>query len=392
MAGIYHSPKEKMMTAETIASATVAINSMALLKKERGEKIYNFAAGDPVLPSHPKVIEAVSQAIDSEMILYPPVAGLSNLRREAAQWMGQNYDCTYDEENTLVTAGGKFAIFAAMQILLKEGDEVLIPSPYWVSYPQITRIFKGHPVVMSTRVENGWKLTPQLLKEHLSSRSKILILNNAGNPTGTLYRKEELAALLKVAAEAGLFVISDEVYSEIVYDHHRFFSCGALAKDRVLVVQSCSKNFAMTGWRVGFAFGPEDLIKAMIALQGQSTTGPSIVSQWAAHAALKNHSEIIHFVRSAMQKRRDLFIDTFNEIFHCHLEKPASTIYAFIPLSLFPTLLSSAEFCTELMANANIACVPGSAFGAEGYLRMAFSEKEDVLTEGLIALREALRS
>jgi aspartate/methionine/tyrosine aminotransferase len=381
-----------MMTTETMASATVAINSMALLKKERGEKIYNFAAGDPILPSHPKVIESVARAMDSELILYPPVAGLQNLRRAASQWINQRYNCSYKEENTLVAAGGKFVIFAAMQLLVQEGDEVLIPSPYWVSYPQITRIFKGRPILLPTHAQNRWKLTPQTLKAHLSNRSKILILNNAGNPTGTLYQKEELRALLKIANEAGLFIISDEVYSEIVYDDHQFFSGGELVKEKMLVVQSCSKNFAMTGWRIGFAFGPEDLIKAMTALQGQSTTGPSIVSQWAALAALKNHSEIAHFVRSTMQKRRDLFIDTFNTLFNGNLEKPASALYVYIPLSIFQKSLDSAEFCMELMTKANIACVPGIAFGTEGYLRMAFSEKEEVLTEGLIALRKALKS
>lgn len=380
------------MTSDTMASATVAINSMALLKKEKGEKIFNFAAGDPILPAHPKIINAVFSAMQAELILYPPVAGLPELRKAACQWVNENYRCSYNTENALITDGGKFAIFSAMQLLLKEGDEVLIPSPYWVSYPQIARIFKGVPIPLPCSVENQWKLTPRILKSFLSPRSKILILNNAANPTGALYQKSELEEILKIAEEAGLFVIADEVYSEIVYDHYRFFSCGALSKDRLLVVQSCSKNFAMTGWRVGFAFGPENLIKAMTSLQSQSTTGPSIVSQWAALAALENRKEIAHAVQSEMQKRRDLFMDTFNELFDCNLEKPSSGLYAFIPLSVFKSSLSSSELCTELMARANIACVPGAAFGCEGYLRMAFSEKEEVLKEGLIALREALKS
>ena len=231
-----------------MTSATVAINSMALLKKQRGEKVHNFAAGDPILPSHPKVIEAVMKELASKHVLYPPVAGRADLRKEACHWVNTLYNCAYEEENTLVTAGGKFAIFAALQILLKEGDEVLIPSPYWVSYPQITRMFKGVPVILPT---HQWKLTPETLKTALTPRSKILILNSACNPTGALYSKEELEALLKIAEEEGLFVISDEVYSGIVYDGHRFYSCGMLAKNRVLVVQSCSKNFGMTGWRVG---------------------------------------------------------------------------------------------------------------------------------------------
>ena len=376
----------------TLASATVSINSMALAKKQRGEKVHNFAAGDPILPSHPQVVEAVTKRLGVESILYPPIAGLTDLKQEACHWINALYDCAYKEENTLVTAGGKFALFAALQILLKEGDEVLIPSPYWVSYPQITRLFKGNPVIVPTHAENQWKLTPEILKAHLTPRSQILILNNAANPTGALYQEEELAELMKIAQEEGLFVISDEVYSGIVYDGHRFFSCGAFAYERVLVVQSCSKNFAMTGWRIGFAFGPADLIRQMTALQSQSTTGPSMVSQWAALAALKNHTEITHCVKSAMQKRRDLFYRTFNQLFECHLEPPASSIYAWIPLSTFGTSLSSVEFCTDLLHRANVACIPGDAFGEEGYLRIAFTETEEMIQEGLIALKKALFS
>lgn len=372
-----------------LTSATVAINTMAVLKKELGEKVYNFAAGDPILPSHPKVLQAVASMLDSGMVLYPPVAGLTELRKEATKWMNAEYGCSYTMENTLVTAGGKFVIFAALQLKLQEGDEVLIPAPYWVSYPQMTRLFKATPVILPTTSGDEWKLKPETLKNHLTPRSRILILNNPGNPTGNLYTKEELAALLEVARQAGLFVISDEVYSGMVYDERKFESCGALSED-VLVVQSCSKNFAMTGWRIGFAFGPEKLIQAMTALQGQSTTGPSTVSQWAALAAFKNHREINSLVRQTMQQRRDLFIDTFNSLFQCHLEKPPAALYAFIPLSIFCRSMTSDAFCTELMTKHNIACVPGTAFGQEGYLRMAFSEKEDILREGLLALREAI--
>ncbi len=377
------------MLKEQITSATVAINSMALEKKARGETVYNFAGGDPILPSHPLVVEEVGRALQSQLVLYPPVAGILELRELAARWMNEEYNCAYTVDNTLVTAGGKFALFAACQILLKEGDDVLIPAPYWVSYPQIAKLFKANPVVLPTEETNQWKLTPETLKKHLTARSKILILNSAGNPSGNLYTKEELQALLLIAKEAGIFVISDEVYSQIVYDDKEFFSCGALL-DQVLVIQSCSKNFAMTGWRVGFAFGPKDLIRSMIALQGQSTTGASTVSQWAALAALKNHDEIALSVRSTMQKRRDVFMDTFNELFQCQLEKPAAALYAFTPVSALKTTLTCSELCTELMAKSNIAAVPGSAFGCGGYIRWAFAEEEHVLRQGLLALREAL--
>ncbi len=371
-------------------SATVAINSMVAEKVARGEKVYNFAAGDPILKPHPLVIEAVMQAMKSELILYSPIAGQPSLREEAASWMNRQYNCKYSKENTLVTPGGKSVLFLAMQILLKEGDEVLMPAPYWVSYPDIATICRATPVFMPTSAENQWKLTPDILKRHITGRSKILILNNPGNPTGNLYLREELQALLALAKESGIFVISDEVYSEIIYDENRFISCGELGDlDKVLVVQSCSKNFGMTGWRVGFAFGAAPLIRQMIALQSQSTTGASTVSQWAALAALKNRSEITSLMRSTMQRRRDLFYDTLNEQFGCNLEKPSAALYAFIPLSIFKKSMTSSELCTELMTKSNIACVPGISFGQEEYLRMAFSESEEVLREGLLALREA---
>jgi aspartate aminotransferase len=375
--------------ADQMTSATVAIHSLAAEKKARGETVYNFAAGDPILSSHPRVLEAVHHAIDTEFILYSPVAGIPELKKEAAAWMNAQYNCSYTEDNTLVTAGGKFCLFAAMQILLKSGDEVLIPAPYWVSYPQIAELFKATPVILQTEERLEWKLTPETLKNHITPRSKILILNNAGNPTGTLYSKEELKELLLIAKERDLFVISDEVYSHIVYDGKPFISCGELS-DNVLIVQSCSKNFAMTGWRVGFAFGPRELIRSMTALQGQSTTGASTVSQWAALAALKHRTEISSAVQNTLCKRRDFFFDTFNQLFHCQLKKPPAGLYAFIPLFLFKTTKTSSEFCTELIAKRNIACIPGIAFGKEGYIRMAFSEEEEMLLKGLKALREVI--
>ncbi len=377
------------MTNDSRVSATVAIHSMAVEKRARGETVYNFAAGDPILPSHPKVVQAVEEAIRTQMILYPPVAGLPELVSLCCRWMNEQHLCTYTEKNALVTAGGKFVLFAAMLHLLKEGDEVLIPAPYWVSYPQIAKLFKATPIFLQTLENNKWKLTPQVLKQHITARSKMLILNNAGNPTGVLYTKEELQELLEMASKHGIFVISDEVYSQIVYDANAFISCGPLSDD-VLVVQSCSKNFAMTGWRVGFAFGPEKLIASLTALQSHSTTGPSIVSQWAAIAAFKNQAEISRGVKDAMRERRDVFFETFNALFSCRLEKPSSALYAFIPLSIFGTSASSSAFCKEVMQKANVACVPGDAFGKEGYVRMAFCEEKKMLRQGLQALHKAV--
>lgn len=367
-------------------SHTVAIHSRALQKIQSGEKVYNFAAGDPVVPSNSEVIEKVIAEIKNEQIVYAPVAGLSDLRQAAATWVNEEYACNYTLENILVTTGGKFALFAAMQVLLKEGDEVLIPSPYWISYAEIAKLFKSIPVIVQTQ-ENDWKLTPDQLKAQLTKKSKILVLNNPGNPTGALYTKEELEELLAVAKEANLFVIADEVYSELVYEG-QFCSCGAIKNGpEVLVVQSCSKNFAMTGWRIGFACGPPRIIAAMTAIQSHSTTGACIVSQWAAIAALKNRKKITDHLRQTMKARRDVFFETFNQLFSCNLKKPKAGLYAFVPLKVFNISSSSAEFCTELLEKFNIACIPGSAFGQQGYVRMAFVDHEEQIRAGLFALK-----
>ncbi len=377
-----------------MTSATAAINALALAKRSRGETVYNFAAGDPILSPHPVVVEAVTAAMHSELILYPPVAGLEALRKEAILWMGESYGAHYGIENTLVTAGGKFALLAAMQAILSQEDEVIIPSPYWVSYPQMVELLGAKPVIARTEAKKGWKLDVETLEKCITERSRVLILNNAANPTGILYTREELESLVECACKKGLIIISDEVYSEIIYDDGIFVSCGLLEKwrEQVIVVQSCSKNFAMTGWRIGFAFGPERWIREMTAIQSQSTSGPSTVSQWAAIAALKERKAIIPTVRREMQKRRDLFVEMFNEQFSEQLPKPSSGLYAFIPLSIFHTEKDSAQMCNDLMTTANIACVPGVAFGQEGYMRMAFSEKREVLREGLTTLRKEMGS
>ena len=382
-----------MIKNKTSSSSTVAINTLALERKQRKEPVYNFAAGDPVILNHPAISKAAVVAAEARLSPYAPIMGLPELRLIAANWINSTYATQFGMENTLVTCGGKFALFAALQLMLEAKDEVLIPSPFWTSYPALVRLFHAEVKTIAATEKSDWKIDAESLKRALTPRSRVLILNNACNPTGALYSKEELEALLKVAAETDLSVISDEVYSGIVYDDKKFISCGAFPehKERVLVVQSCSKNFGMTGWRVGFAFGPKDLIAEMGALQSQSTTGTSILSQWAAIGALKNAEEVMREMQNIMQKRRDLFIKTFNQLFACNIPKPASAIYAFIPLSAFGI---QGNNCTQVaeawIKDVGVACVPGSAFGMPGYIRFAFTESEEVLVEGLKALRKVI--
>lgn len=371
-------------------SATVAINTLAQQKKANGEEVFNFSAGDPNLPMHPDIAAGISQALQTQDCSYPPLMGLPVLRTAVANWLNSSYGCQYNENQILVTCGGKFALYAALDLLLSPGDEVLIPSPFWTSYPTIVSHFKGTPVSVPSEESNGWKVTADSLKKMSTSKTKVLILNQPNNPTGAIYTRDELISILELAEAKDWTVISDEVYSEIVYDQEKFVSCGSLLKwqNRVVIIQSCSKNFGMTGLRVGFALGPQQLIAAMASLQGQTTTGTASLSQWAALSAIKHADAVSSMMRNAMQEKRDCFMDTLNRLFSCELPKPSSALYAFIPLTVFTKeKISSLEFCEKILKQGNIAAVPGSAFGMEGYVRFAFTESLDHIERGLNALK-----
>lgn len=373
------------------ASATVSINGMAMKKRANGERVFNLAAGDPVLENHPKIIQkAVAQA-EKGKSPYPPVEGIPELRMLAAEWMNASCRTRYQKENVLVTCGGKFALFALVCSLLQEDEEVLIPAPYWVSYPDIVKMAGGKPVKMEAASPNGWKISGKDLHQHVTEKSKILIFNNACNPTGVVYTKEEISDILSAAKRLGLIVISDEVYSGLVYDGRSYISCGSFPehKERIIIVQSCSKNFAMAGWRIGFVLGSESIIRRLAILQTQSTTGTSLISQWAAVGALEDADEVNRYVKDQMQRRRDLFVHTYNSLFPTQIDAIPSALYAFVPLSAMgiQATRDSTAFCEQMIALENIALVPGNAFGVEGYVRFAYSESEEEIVQALHALK-----
>lgn len=363
-------------------SATVTMSARALAKKARGERVYNLSAGEAIVPVHPAIREAVVRAIHDGKTLYPPVAGIPELRDEVARWMNARYGADYARENVLVTCGGKFGIYAACQALLSHGDEALIIAPYWVSYPGIVRLFGGCPVIVPTQQKRSWKVAADDLEKAITPRTKILFLNNAANPTGVLYSHEELVAILTIAKHHNLTVISDEVYSGLVYDKKQFVSCSSFPAHRtaMIVIQSCSKHFAMTGLRVGFVLAEKPMIDILAIIQGQSTTGTASTSQWAALAALRHDEEIISSVRDVLQQRRDVLVSELSRAFSQKFAAPESGLY------LFPSLLEfgvsdtpSLEFCEELLEKKNIATVPGVAFGQEGHIRLSFGETEEEL-------------
>jgi aspartate aminotransferase len=376
-------------------SATIAMNSLAAAKKKQGELVYNLTVGEPMIETPEIIQNAAIEALKQGKTFYTPPAGIPELREAAATWINAQFSSQFQKENTIVTCGGKHGLLMIFQALLEPGDEVLIPVPYWVSYPSMVELFFGVPKIIHSDESRGWKCRPEDIELLCSEKTKILILNNGGNPSGVLYTREELAALLKKAHEKGLIVISDEVYSGLVYDNAEFVSAGEFGEysESTILVQSCSKHFAMTGWRVGFVFGPKDLIAMLETLQSQSTTGTSSISQWAALAAIQNASELIPKINAEMQLRRDAFAQNFQKYFGVILSPAQAGLYFFISLKDFGVEeTDSLAWCMKILQEANVVFVPGAPFGVDGYVRASFGGKILDVEAGLRSLSQYIQS
>ena len=307
--------------------------------------------------------------------------------------MNQNYQSNFEKENCAVTCGGKHALFLSLQALIETGDEVLVIAPYWVSYPTMVTLAGGISTIIDTSEEKNWKVTPEQISSACTSKTKVLILNNGSNPTGVLYSRDEIKNILKVASEKNLIVISDEVYSGLTYDNAEYISVSSFSeyKESSIVIQSVSKHFAMTGWRVGFVLGPKKLIEVIETLQSQTTTGTSSISQWAAVAAFHNR-EVQKEIHREMQTRRDHFVENFEKFLQVKITPPECGLYAFLPLSYFTSsTLDSVSFCLKVLKECNVAFVPGSPFGKEGYVRASFGGKPEEIEMALSELSRYLK-
>jgi aspartate/methionine/tyrosine aminotransferase len=387
------------MSNKIQASVTVVINSIAQSKKAQGIRVYNLSAGEPKLMTPEIVREAAIKFVEVGDIPYPITAGQPELRQAAAARMNELYKTSYSAEECIVTTGGKFGLYLILQYLLGSSSPlksnasdkigVIIPAPYWVSYPAITKLMDGTPVLVKTSEAGGWKITPEMLKAAYTPECKLLILNNGVNPTGVIYSRPEMEALMEMSAQLGLTVISDEVYSGLVYTDDEYVSCGSFLqyKDNIIIIQSTSKSFAMTGWRVGFLLAKKEYVDAINALTSQSTTGVSLVCQHGAIGAFKHAEEITSAVNAAMKQRRDVFVRAFKEYFGIELAKPKATLYVFTSLELLGVSgINDEEFCIRALEEANVAVVPGSGFGQPGYVRFSFAADEDDLVGGLANL------
>ncbi len=365
--------------------------------KSRGFDVFAFGVGEPDFEPPEHVREAAKRAIDAGCSKYTAVTGIPALKEAICDATERMRGWRPKNENVCVSVGAKHALFNLALALYEPGDEVVIPKPYWVSYPEQVRIVGATPVLVDTREEDGWKLSPAQLEGALTSRTKAIILCSPSNPTGIAYTKEETEALLDVVRKHDCWLIVDEIYGELVYDGLKFVSAAKLApdlRDRLIVVDGVSKTFAMTGWRIGWALAPAPLIKALDVVQGQSTTNPTAVAQYASIAALKGPIEDFARIRAEFQKRRDAMVGGLNSIQGIKCRTPEGAFYAFADCRGLrgldwngKALDTDEDIAFWLLDKAHVAAVPGGGFGAPGYLRFSYAANEQRIAAGIAAIR-----
>jgi len=365
-------------------SETLAIAATAKRLRAQGIDVCDFSVGEPDFVTPSPMREAAKAALDRGETKYSPVAGLPELREAVAAKLSRENALSYQPNQVLITTGGKQALFNTMLALLNPGDEVLIPAPYWVTYPEIARIAGAMPVFLPTEAETGFKLTPEQLEGSITPRTRLLILNSPCNPTGTVYSREELLVLARVIVARQLPVISDEIYEKLIYDHLSHSSLGSLDNDILGLTITCngfSKAYAATGWRLGYVAGPETLIRAATAIQSHSTSGPNTFAQYGALAALTGGQAEIEAMRRIFEHRRNLMADGVSAIPGLSCARPQGAFYVFP--SIAELGVDSTAFCQRLLEEEHVAAVPGKAFGADAHIRLSYATDSSTIEKGL---------
>jgi aspartate aminotransferase len=382
------------------ASPTLRISAKAARMRADGVDVLDFSAGQPDFPTPETVKDAGKRAIDENRTRYTANEGLLELRQAIADKLKRDNDLEYEPSQIVVSPGAKASLYFAMQALVDPGDEVLIPSPYWVSYPPQVSLAGGRPVIVPTREEEGFRVDPAVLERALTARSRVLVLNYPANPTGASYTAEELAGLARLCVERDLWVLADEIYEKLLYDGLRFQSIAALddaVHARTVVVNGMSKTYSMTGWRIGYAAAPQEIASAMARVQSHSTSNATSIAQWASLQALLDGPEELERRRLAFQERRDAIHEGLDALDGVRCSRPRGAFYIFPDVSgLFGrsdgerTLRSGEDVAAFLLDRARVAVVPGEAFGAPSHVRFSYAVSMERLREGLGRVAEAL--
>ena len=380
-------------------SATLAMSQRSNEMMAQGINVINMSVGEPDFMTPDYVKEAGKKAIDDNFSKYSPVPGYLSLRKAIANKLKRENNLNYSASEVIVGTGGKQGVCNTILALVNPGDEVIIPAPYWVSYPQMVKLAGGEPVIVSAGIEQDFKVTVDQLKAAITSRTKLIILCSPSNPTGSVYTKEELEALAKIVLEHNdLFVLSDEIYEHINYIgcHASIAACEGM-KERTIICNGVSKAYAMTGWRLGWVAAPEWIIKGLNKLQGQYTSGTSSVSQMAALAAYEGDQGCVEDFREAFQRRRNLIVSLAKEVPGLEVNVPEGAFYLFPKCSSYfgktdgkHVINNSTDFALYLLEEGHVATVAGDAFGSPDYFRMSYATSDDNIIEALSRIKEVL--
>lgn len=380
-------------------SATLAMSQKSGELKAQGVDIINLSVGEPDFNTPDHIKEAAKLAIDENYSRYSPVPGYLSLREAIADKLKNENGLEFKPSQIVCSNGAKQSVCNAVMALVNEGDEVIIPAPYWVSYPQMAKLADGVPVIVEAGIEQDFKITPEQLEAAITPKTRVFILCSPSNPTGSVYSKEELKGLADVLAKhERVITIADEIYEHINYiGHHESIAQFEEIRDRVVVVNGVSKAYAMTGWRIGFIAAPEWIVKGCNKLQGQYTSGPCSVSQKAAEAAYRGTQEPVEMMRQAFERRRDLIVKLAKEVPGFEVNEPKGAFYLFPKCSYYfgksdgtHTIHNSTDFALYLLEVAHVATVGGDAFGSPECFRMSYATSDENIVEALKRIKEAV--
>lgn len=382
-----------MDTAERVQnltpSLTLAIDAKAKALKAKGVDVIGFGAGEPDMDTPEHIKAAAMGSLDAGFTKYTPSSGIPELREAIAEKLKKDNGLDYEPSQIIVTCGAKHACFNAFLATINPGDEVLIPAPYWLSYPEMVKLAGGEPVIVPTTAENNYKITPDLFREYTSPLTKMIVLNTPGNPTGTIYTENELAALAEVALDDDIQILSDEIYEKLTYDGAKHVSVASFSSEvyeNTIVVNGFSKPYAMTGWRLGYLAAPKNVAAKIDSLQSHSTSNPTSFAQKGALAAYKGPQDCVEEMRAEFDKRRLRMCELLDGISSLTYVKPQGAFYVMVDISRSGQ--SSVQFAEKLLEDQKVAVVPGVAFGDDKTVRLSYATSMENIEEGLKRLKK----
>ncbi|MFH1441826.1 MAG: pyridoxal phosphate-dependent aminotransferase [Candidatus Omnitrophota bacterium] len=355
-------------------SSTLLITSKAKKLKSEGRDIINLAAGEPDFDTPEFIKSAAIEAIKAGFTKYTPTTGIPELKKIICEKLNKDNSLHYSPSQIVVSCGAKHSIFNTLAVLLKHGDEVLIPSPFWVSYPEIVNFCEARPVFIKTQAEHNFKISSKDLEKYITAKTKVFILNSPSNPAGSVYSCDEIKAIAEICVSKKIFVVSDEIYEKIIFDNLKHVSIASMGQDiydLTVTINGLSKSYSMTGWRIGYLAGPQDIVDAVSKLQDHTTSNPASISQKAAVAALEAPEDFIKGMAAEFQKRRDYCLEKLSKIKKLSFVKPQGAFYIFCNIA--KTGLDSLTFANRLLDESYVSVIPGAAFGRDDYIRISFA-------------------